>query len=87
MTTELSNRVLALIRKHVPVSGRDGLGDPDVVLASLGLDSLLVAGLLADLEEHFAVTFPDDRITRDTFRSPRTIETAIRELLAEDRSR
>jgi acyl carrier protein len=51
--------------------------DPDEDLAAVGLRSLDAVRLLIDLESTFSVTFPADMIDASTFRSIRTVATAV----------
>jgi acyl carrier protein len=81
---DILDRVTALARPHLPLSAQNSLSNPDAELETLGLDSLALAGFLMDLEAEFGVSFPAVRITRETFRSMRTTEAALRSLLAMD---
>ncbi|NEQ71412.1 MAG: acyl carrier protein [Symploca sp. SIO2D2] len=51
-------------------------------LASLGLDSMSAINLLLDLEESFEITFPDELLNVDTFRTRSSLEAVISSLLA-----
>ena len=55
-----------LIQKKYGLSG-DAL-DPDKTMIEAGLDSLAIAEFLFDVEDHFAVTLPDDDPDVDTLR-------------------
>ncbi|MFG2465059.1 acyl carrier protein [Streptomyces canus] len=56
--------------------------DHDMPLADYGLDSLTAVNIVVDLEQRFAVTFPDDRIMFAMFHSARTLWDALSELIA-----
>lgn len=48
-----------ILKKHVPEAGRT-IRPNDHIQNDLGLDSLGVMELVADIEERFAVTIPND---------------------------
>jgi acyl carrier protein len=50
-------------------------------LEALGLDSMTAIELLLDLERTFGVILPDALLTAETFRTPETLEVAVRSLL------
>ena len=50
-------------------------------LEALGLDSMTAIELLLDLEQTFGVILPDALLTAETFRTPATLELAVRSLL------
>ena len=50
-------------------------------LEALGLDSMTAIELLLDLEQTFGVLLPDALLTAETFRTPATLEVAVRSLL------
>ncbi|GGK97033.1 acyl carrier protein [Streptomyces flaveus] len=50
--------------------------------ADNGLDSLTAVNIVVDLEQRFAVTFPDDRIMFAMLHSARTLWNALSELIA-----
>jgi acyl carrier protein len=66
--SDLFQRYTSLLRAHLPYSGSGPL-EKTAKLADLGLDSLGLIQLLVDLEEEFAVEFPDDLLTAETFES------------------
>lgn len=49
-------------------------------LASLGLDSMGAIDLLLEIEEHFNIVIPDERLVEETFATPRTLWDVISEL-------
>jgi acyl carrier protein len=51
--------------------------DSDMALADAGLDSLRLVGLLIDLEETFAFTFPEQLAGPASFRDPRTLWSVV----------
>ncbi|MGD1703621.1 phosphopantetheine-binding protein [Dapis sp. BLCC M229] len=56
--------------------------DNDTELTSLGLDSMAATNLMLDLEDEFEVTFPDELLTPDVFKTTNTLNSAIEKLLA-----
>ncbi|RON88396.1 phosphopantetheine-binding protein [Pseudomonas fluorescens] len=81
MNTEITKRVFAIVRNHLPADSFATAFDSDTELQTLGLDSLAVAGVIVSLEETFGLRFPSQRITRQTFESVRTICAAIEDLV------
>ena len=47
--------------------------DPDLALASLGVDSLDIIELIVQLESKFDVEIPVDQVTPETFSTPASI--------------
>jgi acyl carrier protein len=47
--------------------------DPDVSLLKLGVDSLEIAELIALIEDEFRLEIPLERLTPESFATPRTI--------------
>lgn len=71
-------RLLSLIRLVLPKGNLSELElAPDSDLASLGLDSLSTVQLILSIEESFDVALPDEAVSFDNFRTPRTILAAI----------
>jgi acyl carrier protein len=54
--------------------------DPDLPLASLGVDSLDIIELVVQLEGKFDVEIPPDRVTPQTFATPASIWRLLCEL-------
>jgi acyl carrier protein len=54
--------------------------DPDLPLASLGVDSLDIIELVVQLEDTFDVEIPPDRVTPETFSTPASIWRLLRQL-------
>jgi len=50
-------------------------------LRKIGVDSMSVLNIIFDLENTFEVNIPDSMLTEEVFRTPETIETAIRGML------
>lgn len=54
--------------------------DPDVSLASLGVDSLDIIELVVQIEDTFDVEIPPERVTPETFSTPASIWRLLRQL-------
>ena len=63
--------------KYIQPSDRLNIDDD---LASAGLDSMGAIDLLIEIEEHFGIVIPDDRLVPETFATPRALWGVIREL-------
>ena len=63
------------------VKSEDQIND-DAELASLGLDSMAATNLMIDIEDVFGITFSDDLLTPETFRTVTTLNSAIQKLLS-----
>ncbi|WP_440898986.1 phosphopantetheine-binding protein [Actinosynnema sp.] len=70
-----------ILRKHLPFAEPGDELAEDADLRDLGLDSLAMVDLLADLEKGFAVRFRDDALKAETFRTPSTLWAARSGLL------
>lgn len=51
------------LRAYLPLLDKEQPITPDLVLADYGMDSLATVNLLLDLEEEYAVSIPDERLT------------------------
>jgi acyl carrier protein len=69
--------VTALVRRHLPPQSSSRLTDSGESLADLGLESLDLVALIADLESTFEIEFPDEMLDPATFRSVLTIAEAV----------
>ncbi|MFX4290856.1 acyl carrier protein [Streptomyces bohaiensis] len=65
--------LLSVLGDSVDVS----LVGPDTDLWSMGLDSLRSVRLMVALEDEFAIEFPDELLTRETFSSVRRMSDAV----------
>jgi acyl carrier protein len=69
-----------ILRSHLTLLPAGAELSDDARLGSLGLDSLASIQLLVELEEAYAVSFPDERLTADTFSSPGALWAAVSSL-------
>ena len=81
-TTELSQRIEALVRPHLRLLNADAPLDHDANLGELGLDSLASIDLLGQIEEEFGIMVPDESLDENTFTSVRSLTGVVSELLA-----
>ena len=69
---------------HLPFADGEELSDGDD-LAALGLDSMGIVRLLADLEEEFGIEVPDELITEDSFATAGSLWQAVGGLIPPER--
>jgi acyl carrier protein len=69
-----------ILRAHARFLAAGADIDPDLPLASLGVDSLDIIELVVKLEDMFDVEIPPDRVTPETFATPASIEQLLRQL-------
>lgn len=68
------------LRPHLPYAESGDLSPTDD-LAALGLDSMGVVGLLADLEDRFGLELPDERLTEETFATVGSLWATVAEFV------
>jgi acyl carrier protein len=56
--------------------------DLDTELREVGLDSMSAISLLLDLEKEFGITFPDDTLAPEVFRTGATLLETVQRLAA-----
>lgn len=74
-------RFESIIRDRLPHLRPDLALEPDLVLAAHGLDSMGTLGLIAALEDEYALTLPDEAVTPANFVTPRTVFEMLRALV------
>ena len=77
----IREQIFDLLRNRLRLRQRQQNLTIDSSLEVLGLDSMTAVELLLDLEQTFGVILPDALLTAETFRTPATLEVAIRSLL------
>ncbi len=70
MAQQWDQTFVELMRGYLPALPEDIPLHEDMSLPALGLDSVGTVGLLADLEDTYDVTFPDESIKPATFSTP-----------------
>lgn len=83
-TDEIKIKVKTLLEACLPHLGDGANIDLSTDLVELGFDSMVAIDLLVDLEKTFAVTFTDEMLNPDTFRTGDSLVSAIRSLLESD---
>jgi acyl carrier protein len=78
---EIPHTFQDILRPHLPFADSGDLVESNE-LASLGLDSMSIVGLLADIEERFDVELPDDILNEATFATVGSLWQALSPLLA-----
>ncbi|MEU6854789.1 phosphopantetheine-binding protein [Actinacidiphila alni] len=68
---------------RLPYAEGDELS-PDADLAALGLDSMGVVQLLADLEDHFGVELDDELLTEETFATVGSLWATVADFVEPD---
>lgn len=69
-----------LLKPHLPFA-EAGSFEPGDDLAGLGLDSMSIVQLLADIEDEYGVELPDDILNEDTFATVGSLWLVLSELL------
>jgi len=69
-----------ILRAHARFLAAGADIDPDLSLASLGVDSLDIIELVVQIEDTFDVEIPPDRVTPETFSTPASIWRLLRQL-------
>jgi acyl carrier protein len=77
----IRERIFDLLRNRLRLRQRQQDLTSDSSLEALGLDSMTAIELLLDLEGTFGIVLPDALLTAETFRTPATLEGAVRSLL------
>ncbi|MFD7132987.1 acyl carrier protein [Streptomyces sp. NPDC059894] len=70
----------SVLRQTLPFLDADSPVDADASLTELGLDSLTLLGLVAELEDRLAVELPDELLVMETFATPSTLWSRLAEL-------
>lgn len=74
---------LKILRQFSPwIDGPDESFPMHSEIHAIGLDSMTVVTLIFELESHFGISFEDAQLTYEVFRTPATIEQAVRTLCA-----
>lgn len=79
----LTEKLLAVLRRHLVFLGPGEPLPADARLRELGLNSMGAITLLLDLEQTFGVVIPDELLVAETFESRATLEAALASLIVE----
>lgn len=74
-----SQEFVAVLREFLPYLDESTEPDFDVALADYGLDSLGSISLMLELEDAFAITFPDDKLTPESFSTMNSLWRVVNE--------
>lgn len=77
----MEDTFVATLRPYLKFAGDGDIG-ADTPLRDLGLDSMREIELLFALEDTYDVSVPDDKLTRETFATGRSLWTVIAGLRA-----
>lgn len=75
--TQPSTEFLDVLREYLPGLEDAQTPDPDTALTAYGLDSLGSISLMLALEEALDLTFPEEQLSAETFRTARTLWGSI----------
>lgn len=75
--SEIPSEFQEILRTHLPYADSGDLTAQNE-LASLGLDSMGVMRLLADLEDAYEIELPDDILNEETFATVGSLWQALR---------
>jgi len=79
---EISRTVQRCLRRHLGLESTNEEIDMKEELVRLGLDSMSAISLLVEIEQTFSITFPEDWLQPQTFRTGELLLAAVRELVA-----
>ncbi|MEV4556236.1 phosphopantetheine-binding protein [Kitasatospora sp. NPDC049285] len=75
--TRPSADFLDVLRRYLPGLAPQQEPAPDTELAAYGLDSMGSISLMLELEETLDVTFPEEQLSADTFRTAGTLWASV----------
>jgi acyl carrier protein len=76
-TTDVRNRVMALVKAILEQNAITATTDPDTRLVDVGLTSMDMVNLMLGVEAEFDFTIPQSEITPENFQSVKTLELMI----------
>jgi len=77
LTTEISNRVMALVKAILEQNAITATMDPDTRLVDVGLTSMDMVNLMLGVEAEFDFTIPQAEITPENFQSVKSLEAMV----------
>ncbi|MFI7635078.1 acyl carrier protein [Nonomuraea sp. NPDC049400] len=84
--THVERRVRDLLARRAVLPGVIESVEAEADLWELGMESLAMVGVMVAVEDEFGIEFPDELLTRETFRSLAVITDAVMSLTrGEDR--
>jgi acyl carrier protein len=76
-TSDIRNRVMALVRAILEQNAINVTVDPDTRLVDVGLTSMDMVNLMLGVEAEFDFTIPQSEITPENFQSVKALEAMI----------
>ncbi|HEY3680028.1 MAG TPA: phosphopantetheine-binding protein [Bradyrhizobium sp.] len=76
-TTEISNRVMALVKAILEQNAITAKVNGDTRLVDIGLTSMDMVNLMLGVEAEFDFTIPQSEITPENFQSVKTLEAMV----------
>ena len=77
VTTDIRNRVMALVKAILEQNAITATVEPDTRLVDVGLTSMDMVNLMLGVEAEFDFTIPQAEITPENFQSIQTLERMI----------
>jgi acyl carrier protein len=77
VTTEIRNRVMALVKAILEQNAITATVDPDTRLVDVGLTSMDMVNLMLGVEAEFDFTIPQSEITPENFQSVKSLEAMV----------
>ena len=77
LTSEIRNRVMALVKAILEQNAITATIDPDTRLVDVGLTSMDMVNLMLGVEAEFDFTIPQSEITPENFQSVKTLELMV----------
>jgi acyl carrier protein len=77
ITTEIRNRVMALVKAILEQNAITATVDPDTRLVDVGLTSMDMVNLMLGVEAEFDFTIPQPEITPENFQSVKSLEAMV----------
>ncbi len=77
VTTDIRDRVMALVKAILAQNAIAATVDPDTRLVDVGLTSMDMVNLMLGVEAEFDFTIPQPEITPENFQSVKSLETMV----------
>jgi acyl carrier protein len=77
VTSDIRNRVMALVKAILEQNAITATVDPDTRLVDVGLTSMDMVNLMLGVEAEFDFTIPQAEITPENFQSVKSLEAMV----------
>jgi len=74
---ENQEKLLAIIKRHLPLGSDTNTLDMSTNLLKMGLDSMATIDLMMDIEQGFEIELPDEALTASAFETAQDISAYI----------